>query len=354
MAALLLVALPLAACAGKEAPAVPEEPEVVEAPTAAEEPVEVAMAEYVGSATCGTCHEETYETFMKSGHPWKLTKVVDSQPPEYPFTEVPNPPEGYTWDDVTYVIGGYNWKARFIGTDGFIITGDETATTQYNFPNPITGHEEPGWVAYHAGEEKPYDCGRCHTTGYSDDPDTHQDDLPGLIGTWAEPGVQCEACHGPGSLHAADPEGVHPEIDRSIEQCGQCHVRGGPEAIDASGGFIRHHEQYDELFQGKMALDCVTCHDPHAGVIQLRKTGEQTTLTKCEDCHADQAEYQDSEVHPSVAACIDCHMPRVTQERDGQCRYVHRRYSHPPDGDQCGTDRGSSTRTARSPYRSSG
>ncbi len=57
MAALLLVALPLAACAGKEAPAVPEEPEVVEAPTAAEEPVEkpveVALAGCVGSASCG-------------------------------------------------------------------------------------------------------------------------------------------------------------------------------------------------------------------------------------------------------------------------------------------------------------
>jgi len=46
---------------------------------------------------------------------------------------VTTPPEGYTWDDITYVIGGYNWKARFIGTEGYIITGDEDATSQYNF-----------------------------------------------------------------------------------------------------------------------------------------------------------------------------------------------------------------------------
>ena len=29
---------------------------------------------------------------MKSGHPYKLNKVIDGQPPEYPFTELPDPP----------------------------------------------------------------------------------------------------------------------------------------------------------------------------------------------------------------------------------------------------------------------
>nr|NIN34368.1 hypothetical protein [Gammaproteobacteria bacterium] len=118
---------------------------------------ELFGANYVGSETCGECHEETYNTFMRSGHPFKLNKVVDGQPPEYPFTEVPEPPEGYTWDDILYVIGGYNWKARFIDKEGFIITGDANATTQYNFANEVVG-KDAGWVAYHAGEEKPYDC----------------------------------------------------------------------------------------------------------------------------------------------------------------------------------------------------
>ena len=39
-------------------------------------------ADYVGSDTCGVCHEETYDVFIQSGHPWKLNKVVDGQPPE--------------------------------------------------------------------------------------------------------------------------------------------------------------------------------------------------------------------------------------------------------------------------------
>ena len=276
---------------------------------------EPAGAEYVGSATCGTCHEDIYTVFMKSGHPFKLNRVVDGQPPTYPFTEVPNPPEGYTWDDVLAVIGGYNWKARFIDKEGFIITGDENATTQYNFPNPIVGNEA-GWVPYHAGEERPYNCGSCHTTGYS--PEGNQDDLPGFVGTWAEDGIQCEACHGPGSLHAQNPRGVALVIDRDSEQCGECHVRGGPEAVNAQGGFIQHHEQYEELFQSKhVALSCVTCHDPHVGVVQLRKAEEPTTRTLCENCHFENAKYQDSEIHPLVAECIDCHMPRITKSAVG-------------------------------------
>ena len=35
-----------------------------------------------------------------SGHPWKLNKVVDGEPPDYPYTNLPSPPEGYTWDDI--------------------------------------------------------------------------------------------------------------------------------------------------------------------------------------------------------------------------------------------------------------
>jgi hypothetical protein len=274
----------------------------------------------VGAVTCSACHSEIYETFIKSGHPWKLNKVMDGQPPDYPFTEVPEPPEGYTWDDISYVIGGYNWKARFIDQEGYIITGDADATTQYNFANPITGKEEPEWVAYQAGEEiKPYDCGACHTTGYSAwSPDAHQDDLPGIVGTWAEPGIQCERCHGPASLHVANPHGVRPEVNRDAELCGECHLRGEPEVVDASDGFIRHHEQYEELFQSKhIVLDCVLCHDPHTGVIQLRQVGEQTTRTQCENCHFKQAKFQDSQVHPAIAECIDCHMPRVIVSATG-------------------------------------
>jgi hypothetical protein len=142
-------------------------------------------AEYVGSETCAECHEGVAEVFFKSGHAYKLNPVVDGEPPEYPFTEVTELPEGYTWDDISYVIGGYNWKARFMNLDGYIITdapgesGNEDYVSQYNFANPVVG-TEAGWAKYHAGEaNKQYNCGPCHTTGY--DPDG-ENELPGIVG----------------------------------------------------------------------------------------------------------------------------------------------------------------------------
>jgi hypothetical protein len=166
-------------------------------------------------------------------------------------------------------------------------------------------------VKYNSGTEKlPYNCGTCHTTGYS--PNGNQDDMPGIVGTWAEPGVQCEACHGPGSLHAANPQGVKPVIERDSELCGECHRRGEVEAVDAKGGFIEHHEQYEELYQGKhITLKCVDCHDPHTGVKQLSEAGEQTTRTQCENCHAEQARYKKVELH--FQKCVECHMPYMVK-----------------------------------------
>jgi len=323
VAVALLIAAVLVACQAQPGPQGPPGPPGPQGPEGPQGPPgppgEVPAAEYVGSETCKTCHEDIYNEFILSGHAWKLNPVVNGQPPDYPFTEVPEPPEGYTWDDIAYVIGGYNWKARFIGQDGYIITGDENSATQYNFPNPITG-SEGGWVPYHPGEEKPYNCGPCHTTGYSAwPPDAHQDDRPGIVGTWAEPGIKCERCHGPGSLHVENPHGVQMKVDRDPELCGECHYRGSPEAVDASGGFIKHHEQYEELFQSKhIVLKCVDCHDPHLGVVQLRQAGVQTTRTQCENCHFEEAKYQNSEVHQAVGVeCIDCHMPRLVKSATG-------------------------------------
>lgn len=40
------------------------------------------QAAYVGSEACSTCHSETYGQFIESGHPYKLVKVKDGQPPK--------------------------------------------------------------------------------------------------------------------------------------------------------------------------------------------------------------------------------------------------------------------------------
>lgn len=271
-----------------------------------------AAPAYVGTDSCQECHEDIYKTFMKSGHPYKLNKVIDGQPPTYPYSEVTDTPEGYTWDDILYVIGGYGWKARFIDKEGYIITGDEDAKTQYNLYNEDIDMGD-NWVPYHAGEQKPYDCGSCHTTGYS--PEGHQDGVPGLIGTWAADGIQCEECHGPASNHVNDPMAYALPIDRDSELCGQCHIRGDVTEINANGGFIMHHEQYEEEFQSKKrgAMRCVDCHNPHETVKYAKGVGQKTP---CENCHLEEAKYQKI-TDRTHAECIECHMPRASKSALG-------------------------------------
>ncbi|MCB8949179.1 MAG: hypothetical protein H6653_14290 [Ardenticatenaceae bacterium] len=272
---------------------------------------------FIGSEACAECHEDIYDVFSQSGHPYQLNAVVDGEPPQYPFSEVNDPPPGYTWDDISYVIGGYNWKARFLDQDGYIITGeDENAATQYNLDNADLDLGDD-WVAYHAGEQSlSYDCGTCHATGYS--PIGNQDGLDGIQGTWAFAGVQCEECHGAGSQHAESPITVSLVINRDAESCDSCHTPGSLDGVTIENGFIQHHDGYQDLYQSKhLVLDCVTCHDPHSGVVQLREADLPTVQTNCEDCHFDQAQYEAGHNEIGGVSCTDCHMPRLVQAAVG-------------------------------------
>ncbi len=228
--AILTASALLVACAGpEEGPIGPEGPAGPSGPIGPQGPAGTqgeagpagpSGADYVGDQTCGGCHPDIYDTYMKSGHPWNLNKIVDGQAPSYPFTKLDKLPEGYTWNDILYVVGGYAWKANFIGKDGYLITdapgktGDTAYLNQWNFANPSVG-KDAGWVTYNSGQEKLLStCVSCHTTGYS--PNGNQDGLPGLVGTWAQDGVRCEACHGPGGLHVTNPKGIAMKIEREL------------------------------------------------------------------------------------------------------------------------------------------
>ncbi len=263
---------------------------------------------YVGSSACQECHAELHDTYRGTGHAWALSKIVDGSAPAFPESELPAPPPGYTWDDIQYVIGGYGWMARFVDKQGYLLTGDADATTQYNLKNRSLD-TEAGWVAYHAGDQAlSFDCARCHTTGYV--AEGHQEGLPGVAGTWAEEGVGCENCHGPGSQHVNNPYQISLQIIRDSEQCGACHSRTTATTIEAHDGFIDHNQQYSELFSSKKrVMTCVDCHNPHETVKYGRGEPERST---CERCHFEQEEVQKI-TDRRHASCVDCHMPRITR-----------------------------------------
>ncbi|MCP4149040.1 MAG: hypothetical protein GY757_14930 [bacterium] len=314
---------------------------------------ESAYDNYAGSESCAGCHSSIYNTFMESGHPYKLTKVENGEKPMvYPFTSLPDipnddglsqgdntlgAPEDYM--DVSYVIGGYNWKARFVDANGYIVTG---ADTQYNY-------ETGDWVAYDDDVvDKPYNCGKCHCTAWIpyEDGGARQDNLPGMDGTFLVGGVHCEECHGAGAAHVnTHGDASQITVDSSSELCGRCHTRDSANRIAAKGGYIKHHEQYDELLGldpdnmgagGNGAhlaagVGCNTCHDPHVTIVRTDNTDYDGLRKNCEDCHADKvittgahamenlvaSNAVDKPMGKRISNCLLCHMPKVTKSAVG-------------------------------------
>jgi hypothetical protein len=289
---LAVVVLAMVGCSDSanlvEPPPVPEIPELA----------------FVGSASCESCHKAEFDKWKSSGHPWKLIKIKDGQPPQLPFGQAPLP-AGHTWNDITYVIGGFGWKSRYIGRDGFIITAG--GRNQFNL-------NTQGWSDYNKDRVTRYDCGSCHTTGFS--AQGNQDGLPGIIGTWKEEGVGCEACHGQGSQHAAAPQQHRLKSDGSLQACASCHNRNGiQDAITAQGGFLMHRDAYHALRNNAhAAYDCTTCHDPHAGSLYAEQKGLPPTRVSCESCHqAARASLRLGGLGQSKGdmACVECHMPMM-------------------------------------------
>jgi hypothetical protein len=67
-------------------------------------------------------------------------------------------------------------------------------------------------------KEANLDCVNCHVTGYDKPGGSTVTFVSGLEN------VQCEVCHGPGSLHAAKPDKVKPPVPKPApETCLECH-----------------------------------------------------------------------------------------------------------------------------------
>ncbi len=276
---------------------------------------------YVGSSTCGQCHEAAYNKVMDSGHPYKFNLIKNGKAPAYPdFVEagrlLPLPEGANSWDDILGVIGGFGWKARYVDKTGNLVgTANSALNTgggnnQYNFWNG-DDNSWAGWVDYDPSDVKEYNysCFRCHTTGASD----YGEWLPGIQGSFVYGGVQCEGCHGAGSKHVAANAALYidnPKGGEVTELCGKCHYRNSDHSVAAKGGFVKHHEQYDEFIHSKhyatAGQNCSTCHDPHERVIW---GGDGIKLDCNSTCHTSVAI---AAPHDSFG-CENCHMAKVAK-----------------------------------------
>ncbi|MDY6839816.1 MAG: multiheme c-type cytochrome [Thermodesulfobacteriota bacterium] len=254
--------------------------------------------EYTGAEECKACHAKEYDEWQGSGHARILSRVDGS------VARAVSLAEEYDEETISYIIGGFKWKALFLDKNGYIITSTPTdgKKTQYN----IRSGE---WVNYLPEQELPhYNCGECHTTGYS--PEGHQNGLEGIRGTWKFDGVQCEVCHGPGGTHVRSNVRSDIKVEKNI--CVNCHGTKPLDVIPMTSVFLSPYTEANQLLASKKRdFACSDCHNPHARAEESIKQG-------CAECHEDKkAEYTGSLMDKVGVTCMDCHMPPAGMIAEG-------------------------------------
>jgi DmsE family decaheme c-type cytochrome len=133
---------------------------------------------------------------------------------------------------------------------------------------------------------------------------------------WA--GRSCEACHGPGSIHAESTDVadiINPAKQPAVTEnnnCLQCH-RNQPARV---GRILSGH--------AKDQVACSQCHRVHPGPGELLfETRKPQVNALCGQCHQSiLASFQQPHSHPVASgamACTDCHNPHNT------VGYAHKR-----------------------------
>jgi DmsE family decaheme c-type cytochrome len=115
-------------------------------------------------------------------------------------------------------------------------------------------------------------------------------------------GKSCEACHGPGSIHAesVDPKDI---IRKNGAACASCHVNQAARSNRAQAGHTRNN------------VDCFACHNTMHKPVPVGLAKTRATTANCSSCHTNvQAQFAKPHRHPvtqptAVMGCVDCHDP---------------------------------------------
>ena len=196
------------------------------------------------------------------------------------------------------------------------------------------------------------ECLSCHATGVSV---SYQRQTHHWVTSMVEPGVGCEACHGPGARHVeskAKGDIVSMETlsaERANAVCANCHGPREPHfpLLDATHRFVPG-SLYEQSFQPSGLVDgdsrsgeyfvdgrpssssfewqalqqskcflqgqvtCLTCHvAPHAVVHGANELKPATADATCAGCHEVEAGDPRAHSHHAQTACVSCHMPKV-------------------------------------------
>ncbi len=331
-------------------------------------------SEYVGGQQCKSCHEEAYNDWKMSDHYQAMqhandstvlgdfnnasftadgvtTKFFKNEDKYYINTEGAT---GVNEDfEVLYTFGYYPLQQYLIAFPGgrlqsTRVSWDSKNSKWFNqYPHQNVHHLD--WLHW-TGNSQNWNtmCASCHSTNLEKNYDFENDNYNT---TWKDINVNCESCHGPGSVHinfvqskafqngkrinnsgliyATD---TTPQIQ--LNSCAPCHARKtdvGAKTVHSNeilddlipailsnefyfpDGQIREEDyEYGSFAQSKMFhnnVQCTNCHNPHSG--KLKKIGNELCLS----CHASSYNTEQHHFHAlntESSQCVNCHMPTKT------------------------------------------
>jgi tetratricopeptide (TPR) repeat protein len=348
-------------------------------------------AKYVGINTCKLCHQDIYNTYIKTGMgksfdiasktksagDYHNTVIYDKigdfyykafwQNDSLQFLEYRLKGKDTVYkrqETVNYIVGsGQHTNSHIQSVNGYLNQMPMTFYTQkkkWDLP--------PGFEDGHNSRfmrKIGLECMSCHNN--------YPEFVLGSENkfTAVPEGINCERCHGPGSIHVAERQTgsridtskyidysiVNPaklSIDAQFDICQRCHLQGntilkegksfydfkpGMKLSDYMTVFLPKYKNADDEFimashadrlkQSKCfiasaslvtgsnklkpykdAMTCVTCHNPH---VSVRETNPNVFNDACNSCHNENGK---SKINCSkkeitkISNCVSCHMPK--------------------------------------------
>lgn len=331
---------------------------------------------YVGMATCRSCHNNVHSTFVHTG----MGRSFDAATPQKsaasfgPHDVVYDKQNDLYYkpffkDSVMYVleyrlVGGDTVHQRLEKISYIVGSGQHTnshiiAENGYVYQAPVTYYTQqkkwdlaPGFDEFNERFDRflTTECITCHNH--------YPEHVAGSLNKYAKmpAGIECERCHGPGSLHVKEKLAGHlvdtatqtdftivnpRKLPRDLQMdlCQRCHLQGvsileeGKSYFDFRPGmplnsvmnvflprFTNSHEKFIMASQAdrlrlsncyKMSeMTCLSCHNPH---VSVEATGKDHYNAACQSCHAAPQKTCSAPAAERNAAadnCSGCHMPR--------------------------------------------
>jgi Tfp pilus assembly protein PilF len=333
---------------------------------------------YVGMQTCRSCHADIYETYIKTGmgqsfdHATRQKSAADFGAHAVVYDKDLDFYYKPYWDadssfyimefrtegkdtvhklvqKIDYVIGsGQHTNSHIYTVNGYTYQAPVTFYTQKRQWDLAPGFEKGASSRFNRLIE--IECMSCHN-GYPDFVANSQNKYLNI-----KTGIDCERCHGPGSLHVQErstgqrvdtsktpdytiinPRRLSTELQNNI--CQRCHLQGiavlnddktffdfrpGMKLSEVMNVFMPQYEGARDkmimashvermkkspcyISSGKMS--CITCHKPH---VSVKFTPRTQYLNACYSCHNTPEKTECTE-KPAIRAtknndCVTCHM----------------------------------------------